>query len=83
MRFSGSAVTMTPGHRNAHQRPSTVQVVEKSRPQQIGTLRRTQAAFAIDFIDVFPPEKSLRSGLTAYAVISPEPNSFWPPSSAD
>ena len=42
------------------------QVVEKSWRLRIATQRRTQAALAIDFVDSFAPERSLRNGFTAY-----------------
>jgi hypothetical protein len=36
------------------------------RSQRIATQRWIQGSFAFVFIDVFPPEHSLRNGFTAY-----------------
>ncbi|MGY4291508.1 hypothetical protein ACVWXO_010774 [Bradyrhizobium sp. LM2.7] len=47
---------------------------------RIATQMWTQQPHCIDFLTLFAPSLSLRSGLTAYAMLSREPNSFWPPS---
>jgi hypothetical protein len=51
---------------DVHQRGFHGELVEKSWLQRIATQRWIQAAFGSDFVDVFPPKHSLRSGFTAY-----------------
>jgi hypothetical protein len=41
-------------------------VVVSKMTQRIATQRWIQGSFAFVFIDVFPPEHSLRNGFTAY-----------------
>jgi len=64
---------------DVHQRGFHGELVEKSWPQRIATQRWIQAAFGSDFVDVFPPKHSLRSGLRAYFVLS-SVNQRLPPS---
>ena len=55
---------------DVHQRGFHGELVEKSWPQRIATQRWIQAAFGSDFVDVFPPKHSLRSGFTVSFVLS-------------
>jgi hypothetical protein len=55
----------SPGRRLMHQRPPQKIFHSFQQLLRIATQRRIQAALTIDFIDAFPPEHSLRNGLTA------------------